>query len=108
MYTQNPYVSPHIGDNPQSEAWKPSFLFWVAIPAGLFAMLPLLAGIRGILSINAYVKSLPPGEFVCGNPVLGAWACIVIGTPVFAIAGALIGLCGATVAKFINYLFISR
>ncbi len=108
MNTQNPYMSPVIGDKRQSEAWKPSLFFWVLLPAGLFAMLPLLAGIRGILAFNAYVKTLPPGEFVCGNPVLGAWACIVIGTPVFAIAGALIGLCAATVAKFINYLFISR
>ena len=55
------------------------------------AALPITCGIYGIYQFQLYVATLPPDMPVCGNPVLGAYAMILVVGPVFGLIGAALG-----------------
>lgn len=105
MPNPNPFHPPSSSGSPpvnlslDSELWQPNMLLWTVIPACLFALLPLFAGVNGILSFSAHVASQDPDRFVCGNQILGAWGCLIFGTPLFATAGAV---AGTVTAKFLQ------
>jgi len=69
------------------------------IPTIGFALIPLVVGILSIGSFNTYAASMPVDEYVCGNAILGPLAVIAIGTPLFAISGAVVGFGSSRIAK---------
>jgi hypothetical protein len=64
---------------------------WALGGFGIGAGLPAGLGIYGIYQFNAYVASLPPDTFVCGNGVLGAYALIFVIAPGCGMIGAAVG-----------------
>lgn len=58
------------------------FCIGVSIPASL--------GAYELYQLKIYAASLPPGEFVCGNPTLGAFVLIVFGAPLLGLIGAVV------------------
>lgn len=64
---------------------------WALIGFFLGAALPVVFGVYGAYQFHRYVATLPPDTPVCGNPVLGAYAMILVVGPVFGSIGAALG-----------------
>ena len=92
MRDSNPYQPPEGRSRNGSANAKPlSRRRWALLGLLFGAAFPITCGIYGIYQFQLYVATLPPDMPVCGNPVLGAYAMILVVGPVFGLIGAALG-----------------
>ena len=92
MQDSNPYQLPKDRSRNGSANAKPfSRRRWALLGFLIGAIYPIGCGIYGICQFRLYVATLPQGMPVCGMPVLGAYAMILVVGPVFGLIGAALG-----------------
>ncbi len=96
MKDANPYEPPAWQSKSALSTGKPrSRLKWALVGFALGAATPVANGVYGIHEFNVYAASLPPGTFVCGNPMIASIAMILVIGPIGGLIGAAAGWAAA-------------
>lgn len=91
MEPMNPYASPLDIADTHTPKPRMGVLSHLLIGFCIGASIPGCLGVYTHHQFNAYVESLPPGEFVCGNPGIVPMALIVFVAPFLGFVGAIGG-----------------